>query len=183
MSKKKYITQRPTKQSNTIAYLVQARITATRELHVCQNCGNDAHFLDTGYEAFTQELANELHAEMRQHSTFAAQWQAAASSPVSQKVYRGTLLEQQNRGPREHISQYRCLSCMAMMLDAATFMPGSGAPVLLELLASPTSHALFLVRLLNQSGRLAVMHAPYQDVDAMLQFLQQQGMGGSHECQ
>lgn len=158
-------------EKKCLTHIVQARITTTRGKHVCHLCGKDAYLMDTAYEAFDSRLMNQLYQELKPLSSFDEAWEKARHSAVSEATYRATVLEQQTVGPRAHNRGYTCYNCMTYMLSKGTGKEHSGDVVLTKLMCAPTSHAVFVVRRLDDPERMLLLNAPSQDPDSILAML------------
>jgi len=159
------------KAARSLTHLVQARLTAVSEKHVCLQCGADAHVLDVAYEVISQAQANQLNREVKQQQTLDDMMRTAQMSSTSDAVYLATLREQHKGPPQEHSRSYRCFSCMTSLLSASTGIPNSGEAVVGRLLSSPPSHAVFVVRNVDDPTRTLLLNTPFQDAPKLLQIL------------
>lgn len=151
-----------------ISHLIQGRVTAVPEKHVCFICGSNAYFLYINYEVITQKQVQALQDTKFVHPSGIVSY--AHKSQVSIDAYQKTLREQEGGLPQEHYRTYQCLSCLNKQI--ALLLGGSqGTNYLwLQLMRAPFSSAVWILQEIA-THRNRIVCAAVQDVKVMAEII------------
>jgi hypothetical protein len=151
-------------------YIIQMRVTRTHDKHVCRVCGKDAYLRGVGYEATSQELADQFNEELQRAETLEQMRKSALTSKVSDAIFDATVEEQRVNGPQEHERFYQCVSCLGTLLSSIMGNE-SVYSVIAALLKKPASHALFCARNIDIPDQCMLVigpnHAPLLALEAL----------------
>jgi hypothetical protein len=151
-------------------YVILARITPTRDKHVCRSCGADATLLNIGYEPITQDHADTFYTEIKKASDFATMKKLAHSSSLANTIQGLTRMEQEKGAPCEHSTLYYCAPCLSHVIFLMTSKKGAGEAFLSLLFTSPPTHALFVTYSIIQDCTLLI-HSITQDASLVHKML------------
>ena len=143
--------------------IIQMRVTRTSDKHVCKVCGKDAYLRGVSYEATTQELADQFHAELKQAQTWEAAKKLPATSPVTDAVFDVTVVEQRESGPHEHERFYECADCFGRLFSYVMGNDSGSFAIDSWLLKKPLDHALFCARKIDTPDQCLLIAAPGHD--------------------